>query len=113
MSTELQSDYASELKAIKEKEEETIRQITQRKKDLEIELHRSEDESNRTVADARSSAEKLVSQEVEKARVLAQKDVEKLLQDKKQEAQRIASRRISDSEIRKIIDDVLLSEFKM
>jgi len=113
MSTELQSNYASELKAIKEKEEETNRILAQRKTELEVELQKAEEESIKAVANARSSAERLVSQEVEKVRAVAQKDAEKLLQDKKQEAQKIASRRLSESEIRKIIDNVLLSEFKM
>jgi hypothetical protein len=112
MTTELQSDYASELKAIKEKEEETGRRLAQRKKELELELQRTEEESNKAIANARSSAEKLVLQEVEKARATAQMDADRLLLDKRGDSQKIAARKLSESEIRRIIDNVLLSEFK-
>jgi vacuolar-type H+-ATPase subunit H len=112
IATNTSPDYTQTLKAIKDEEEDTNRQIGEKKKQLEAEVQQTHEEAEKTLAAARKKAEEFVNEQAEQARTAAQQEVEKLIESKTKEADVIASRRLSPSEIKHIIQDVLLSEFK-
>src|SRR5579875_1283270 len=108
----MSTDYTQTLKSIKEAEEASNAAIAERKRQLEERLRSAEEDSARSLAEARKKAEELIAAEVERARLSAQSNAEKLLASTSKDAAKIAAKRLSPIELRKIIDETLLSEFK-
>ena len=104
------NDYAEALKKLKEAEVSTAAELTARRKALEEELSRLEEESARSIEEAK--AEAFEAKSVEVARAAAQADTEKLLSSAAKDVEKVAARRLDKKEFRKIVEDVLLSEFK-
>jgi vacuolar-type H+-ATPase subunit H len=92
------NDYAEALRKLKEAEVSTATELAARRKALEEE--------------AKGEAEAFEARSVEAARSAAQAEAEKLLSSAAGEVERIAAKRLDKKEFRKIVDDVLLSEFK-
>jgi len=105
------TDYTETLKKIKEIEEATSREILEKRKALEEDLRRLEDQSAATVADAKRKGEALIASEVEKARSAAQKDADQLLSESTEGEKRLAAKKLDKTALRKIIDKTILSEF--
>jgi vacuolar-type H+-ATPase subunit H len=106
------NDYAEALKKLKEAEVSTAAELTARRKALEEELSRLEEESARSIEEAKAEAEAFEAKSVEVARAAAQADTEKLLSSAAKDVEKVAARRLDKKEFRKIVEDVLLSEFK-
>lgn len=106
------TDYTETLKKIKETEEATSRDVLERRKALEEELRRLEEDSAAKIADAKKQAETIVGNEVEKARSSAQRDADALLAKTYSETKQISSQKQDKAALKKIIDQVVLSEFK-
>ena len=108
----MSTDYTQTLKTIKETEEESARTITEKKKALAEKLEKAQGEANADVARARSAAEAHVSREVETARSAAEAEARKLVESNVKDAEKVAQRKLGKAEFKKMIDDILLSEFK-
>lgn len=106
------TDYMGTLKKIKDTEEASGRDLLERRKALEGELRRLEEESAASVAEARKKADARIAEEVEKARASAQKDAAVLESKAGEEARSVSARKLDKKEVKKIIDDVLFSEFQ-
>ena len=106
------NDYAEALRKLKEAEVSTATELAARRKALEEELGSMEEESARSIEEAKGEAEAFEARSVEAARSAAQTEAEKLLSSAAGEVERIAAKRLDKKEFRKIVDDVLLSEFK-
>ena len=104
MASSQTTDYSQTLKAIKDAEEQTNRELAERRKHLEDQLQKVRQESENEIATARSEAERYIAEQVEKVRASAQQDIQILVESREKEAEKIKSRRLTDSEIRKIID---------
>jgi vacuolar-type H+-ATPase subunit H len=105
------TDYTDTLKKIKETEQQGARELSERKKVLEDELRRLEEESAKSIAAARAEAEKYVSDEVTRARESAQADSSKTLAATQKEAEANASKRLDRAALAKIVTE-MLSEFR-
>ena len=108
----MSTDYTETLKKIKETEEASSREVLERRKALEEELRGLEADSATQIADAKKKGEDRVADEVEKARKAAQKGADALASKTAKEAGATSAKRLDKKEIKKIIDDTLLSEFK-
>lgn len=105
-------DYAETLKKIKESEVETARELAERKKAHEGDLRTLEEESAHSIEEAKQEAEALEAKMVEAARSSAQAEAEKLLISVSGQVRAVAGRRLTKKELEKILQDVLLSEFR-
>ncbi len=108
----MSTNYTETLKRIKDAEEASNREVAEKKKSLEAELHDLEQVSDESIEVAKKDAELYVTNEVESAKELAQKDAESLLESSRRQADVIASRRLSKKEFQHAIDDIVFSEFK-
>jgi len=106
------NDYAEALRKLKEAEVSTATELAARRKALEEELSRLEKESARSIEEARGEAEAFEAGSVEAARSAAQSEADKLLSSAAKDVEKIAAKRLDRKEFRKIVEDVLLSEFK-
>ena len=106
------TEYAETLKTIKEREEATNREIAEKKKYLDAELQRIQDENSRAITQAKKDAEIHVAQEVDKEKSKAEQQAAKLVESAGKEAEKIVSKKLRDSELKRIVDSVLLSEFQ-
>ncbi len=108
----MSTDYTETLKKIKETEEASSREILQRRKALEEELRGLEAESAASIAEAKKRAEAHIAEEVEKAGRSAQKTADALSAKTAKEADAVAAKKLDKKDLKKIIDNALLSEFK-
>ncbi|MGI0091352.1 MAG: hypothetical protein ACREBS_06550 [Nitrososphaerales archaeon] len=107
----MSADYTQTLKSIKEAEEASSRQIAEKTKALSEELQRLQEEGEASISTGKAEAETYVVKEVEKTRSAAQIEADKLLALAQKDSQRIASKKIDQAEIVKIIQEVIFSEF--
>ena len=108
----MSTDYAETLKKIKDAEEAGSREVAERKKSLEAELLTKEQAADRSIEDARKGAEEYVASETESAHDSAQREADALLASTQKKADGVSSKKLSEKELRKIIDEVLFSEFQ-
>lgn len=108
----MSTNYAETLKRIKDAEEASNREVAEKKKSLEAELHEIEGESDESIELAKKDAELYVTKETDDAKQAAQKDADALLQATERRADEVASKKLDKKEFRRIIDDIILSEFK-
>lgn len=106
------SNYAETLKRIKDAEEESNREVSERKKSLEAELSSAEQAADQALEAAKAEGELYVTKETEAAKAAAQAQADALLSSTTRKAEGIASRRLEKKEFKKIIDEILFSEFK-
>ena len=108
----MSTNYTDTLKRIKEAEEASNREVAEKKKDLEAELHDMEKVADESIEVAKRDAELYVNNEVEAAKQAAQKEADTLLTLTKKKADDISSKRLDKKEFRQIIDGILFSEFE-
>ena len=107
----MSTDYAETLKRIKDAEEAGTREVAEKKKELESELLNMEQVADKSIADTKVGAELSVAKEAESARKSAQREADALLASTKKKADEIASKKLGEKDLRKIVDDILFSEF--
>lgn len=105
-------DYTQALKSIKDAEEASAREINERKKSLEENLRLAEEDAARTIAQAKKDGEAIIASEVEQARLSAQSAADRLLASSNTGAAKLASKKVTQAELRKTIEDVLFADFK-
>jgi vacuolar-type H+-ATPase subunit H len=108
----MSTNYADTLKRIKEAEETSNREVAEKKKSLETELHEIEKVADESIELTKKEGELYVTHEVEDARKSAQKDADGMLATSRRKADEIASKKLEKKEFRRVIDDIVLSEFK-
>jgi vacuolar-type H+-ATPase subunit H len=108
----MSTNYADTLKRIKEAEETSNREVAEKKKSLEAGLHENERLADESIELTKKEAELYVTHEVEDARQSAQTDADGMLASSKRKADEIASRTLEKKEFRRVIEDIVLSEFK-
>jgi vacuolar-type H+-ATPase subunit H len=108
----LSLDYSQTLKNIKDAEEVSSKEIAEKKRLLADELQRMQEEAAKSTAAAKAEAEAYEMAEVEKARSAAQVQAGKLVASTAKEAESIATKRLDETELKNIIEEILLSEFK-
>ncbi|MGA2664466.1 MAG: hypothetical protein ABSF83_05950 [Nitrososphaerales archaeon] len=101
------TDYTDTLKKIKETEEQGARELAERKKALEEELHRLEEESASSIAAARAEADEYVAKEAASARAAAELEAQKALGATAKEAEAVASKKLDKRALAKIADGIL------
>ena len=105
-------DYLETLERIKDAEERSNREISERRKALDDDFMRLQEESSRLIAAARMAAEAGIAEAVQKARTAAQAEAERALAVVEKEAESLAAKRLAKDALMKILDEVLFSEFK-
>ena len=105
------SEYTDTLKKIKETEQQGAKELAERKKVLEEELRRLEDESSRSIEAARAEAEAYEADEVSRARASAQAEAETTLASTAKEASAISQKKLDKRALTKIAEEIL-SEFR-
>jgi vacuolar-type H+-ATPase subunit H len=108
----LSTNYTETLKRIKDAEEASNREVAEKKKDLEAELLSIEQAADASIEAAKKDAELSVENAAENAKGSAQKEADALLASARKNAEAISSKRLGKKELSKIIDGVVLSEFK-
>ena len=108
----MSTNYTDTLKRIKEAEETSNREVAEKKKSLEAELHDIEQVADESIVVAKKEAELYVTKETDAARESAEKEASTLLSLTKKRADDIASKRLDKKEFRKVIDEIIFSEFK-
>jgi vacuolar-type H+-ATPase subunit H len=108
----MENDYTGTLKRIKEIEEASSTELAQTKKSLEDEFRRLEEESTKSIEIAREQSEADVAKQVEEARSSAQSEADKMLASARKESEIIAARKLDRKDLKKIIDEIILAEFK-
>jgi vacuolar-type H+-ATPase subunit H len=108
----MSTNYTDTLKRIKDAEEASNREVSEKKKSLEAELHDIERVADQSIEVAKKEAEIYVTNEVDAAKETAQKEADALLSSTRKKADEIASRKLEKKEFRRITDDTVLSEFK-
>jgi vacuolar-type H+-ATPase subunit H len=108
----LSTSYTDTLKKIKDAEEASNREVSERKKALEAELMAIEQSADKSIGDAKMAAEQYVASETEKAKAEAQMEADALLASAKSNADGVASKKLDKRELRKILDEIVFSEFK-
>ena len=111
MSTTAQ--YTQALKSIKDADEKSGLEIAEKKRKLAEELQAVQDESEKSILAAKAEGESSISMEIEKARRSAQSEADKLLASTSKEAEKTASTKIDDKVLKKMINDILLAEFRV
>lgn len=112
MSFPMSTNYTDTLKRIKEAEEDSNREVAEKRKSLEGELHDIEKLSDESIEVAKRDAELYVSKETEEARESAQKQADDLISSTSRKAEDIAAEKLDKKEFRRIIDEIIFSEFK-
>jgi vacuolar-type H+-ATPase subunit H len=108
----MSNDYTETLRRIKDTEEASAREVAERRKALEEELRRLEEESMASIAMAKQQAELYVTTQVEDAKTSSQAEATKVLADATIESARIASKRLEKKDIKKVLDGLLFTEFR-
>jgi len=108
----MSTNYTDTLKRIKEAEEASNREVADKRKSLEAELVGIEQAADQSIAAAKAEAEAAVAKEAESARKSSQREADSLLASTKSKADEVASKRLGGNELRRIVDEVLFSEFK-
>jgi len=108
----MSTDYTETLKKIKETEEATSREVLERRKQLEEELRKLEEESAAEIAEAKMQGESHVTSVVEKAHKAAQAKADALLATSGKQTKEVSAKKLDKAQLRKIIDKTILSEFK-
>jgi len=108
----MSTDYTETLKKIKETEAATSREILERRKQLEEELRKLEEESAAEIAEAKMQGESHVASEVEKVHKAAQAKADALFATSGKQAKEVSAKRLDKAQLGKIIDKTILSEFK-
>lgn len=108
----LSTDYTQILKNIKETEEATNQAIAEKRKKLAEELQLVQEDANKTIATSKAEAEAYVTGEVESAKKTAQVEADKIVASVTKNAGTVATEKLDKSELRSIIDQVLLAELK-
>ena len=107
----MSTNYTDTLKRIKEAEETSNREVAERKKTLETELHELEQVADESIEVAKKDAELYTTKEAQAAREFAEREASELLASTARNAERIASKRMTKKELRRMIDDIIFSEF--
>lgn len=107
----MSTNYTDTLKRIKEAEETSNREVAEKKKSLEAELHELEQVADESIELAKKDAELYVTKETDSARESAEEEAASNLSLAKKRADGIASKRLDKKEFRQIIDEILFSEF--
>ena len=105
------TEYTDTLKRIKEIEQEGARGLSERKKQLEEELQRLEEESAKSIAAARAESDDYVAKQVAQARDAAQREAEATLSSTAKQAHAVAQKRLDKRSLTKISEEIL-SEFR-
>ena len=84
------TEYTDTLKKIKEIEQEGAKGLSERRKQLEEELQRLEDESAKSIAAARAESDDYVAKQIAQARDAAQGEAEAALSSTAKQAGAIA-----------------------
>jgi vacuolar-type H+-ATPase subunit H len=108
----LSTNYTETLKRIKDAEEASNREVSEKKKDLEAELLSIEQAADKSIEAARKEADLSVERASETAKDLSQKEADALLASAQKNAEEISSKRLGRKELAKIVDEILLPEFK-
>lgn len=108
----MSTNYTDTLKRIKEAEETSNREIAEKKKSLEAELHDIEQVADQSIEVAKKEAELQATKEVDSAKEAAQKEARALLESASRKAEEVAAKRLDKKELRRIIDQIVFSEFK-
>jgi vacuolar-type H+-ATPase subunit H len=108
----MSTNYTDTLKRIKEAEESSNREVAEKKKSLEAELHDIELAADESIEVAKKDAELYVTKEVEAAKDSAQKEADDLSSSAVKKAEQIASKKLDKKQFNRIIDQIVFSEFK-
>lgn len=108
----MSTNYTDTLKRIKDAEDASNREVAEKKKSLEAELHEIERVADESIETAKKEAELYVTKEVDLARDAEQKKAEALLESTRRKSEEIVSKRLDRKEFRKIADEIVFSEFK-
>lgn len=108
----MSTNYTDTLKRIKEAEETSNREVAEKKKSLEAELHDIEQTADESIEVAKKNAELYVTKETDAAKESAQKEASALIESTSRKAEDVASKRLDKKEFRRIIDQIVFSEFK-
>ena len=108
----MSADYTDTLKKIKGLEEASSKALAERRRALEEQLRQLEAESAHSINDAKKKAEGLISERVGQARESANKEAGEISSVAEKEAGAMASKKLGKKELKKVIDDVLFSEFE-
>jgi vacuolar-type H+-ATPase subunit H len=108
----LSTNYTDTLKRIKDAEEASNREVSEKKKELEAELLSIEQASDASIDAAKKDAELYLEKAGQTARDSAKKEADALLSSARKTSEQISSKRLGKKELSKIIDGTLLSEFK-
>lgn len=108
----MSTNYTDTLKRIKDAEETSNREVAEKKKALEAELHEIEQVADKSIELAKGAAETYITKETNAARQTAQAEAKAMLDSTRKRAEDIASKKLEKKEFRKIIDEILFSEFK-
>jgi vacuolar-type H+-ATPase subunit H len=106
------NDYTDTLKRIKDIEETSSRELANKKKSLEDELHHLQEDATKSIATAKEEAEAYVAKQADDARSAAQVDADNVLASARKESEAVAAKRLDRKDFRKIVDEMLLAEFK-
>ena len=108
----MSTNYTDTLKRIKDAEEASNREVAEKKKSLETELHDLEQAADASIEAAKNEAQLYITKEVDAARGSAQERADALLESTSKKADDIAIEKLDRKEFRKIIDETIFSEFK-
>ncbi|MEX0641033.1 MAG: hypothetical protein WD018_00825 [Nitrosopumilaceae archaeon] len=103
-----QEQYINSLKKIKEVEENVQKEIENHKKIVDEKINQLEVDLKKAIAAANNEGEKLVESSIEKLRIKATTETEKIIKDAKAKAEIISSK-ITAQNVEEIID-ILLKE---
>jgi len=105
------TEYTDTLKKIKETEQQTVKELAERKKALEDELRKLEEESAKSIASARAEADEFVEKEVDAARASAQAEADRMLAEAGRQAAAVAQKKVDKKALSKTVDEIL-AEFR-
>ena len=108
----MSTDYTETLKKIKDAEESASREILAKKKALEEDLRRTEETSAASIAEAKKKGETLVAEELNKAGNTAHGEADAMTSSTESESKQVAARKLDKAKLKKVIDTIILSEFK-
>jgi vacuolar-type H+-ATPase subunit H len=107
----MSTNYTDTLKRIKEAEEASNREVSDKKKALEAELHEIERVADESIEVAKRDAELYTTKQVEAARESAEREANELLATTTRKAEQMAAKRLTKKELRRIMDEIIFSEF--
>lgn len=103
-----QEQYLNSLKKIKEVEENVQKEIENHRKIIDEKINQLEVDLKKAIAAANNEGEKLVESSIEKSRMKATIETEKIIKDAKTKAENISSK-VTPQNVEEIID-ILLKE---